>query len=124
MTHTCHLLRYMAATWREPNTALADALTSTAMGEGMYSKFLGWNVVGHCVCLAGSLLGFAAHQLLKIGKPIDAEPTVEDPATGVRTPRPGYEALAAAAGVAQVTAAKESASAAEPMEVELRVEKA
>lgn len=65
------------------------------MGEGPYAVFLGWNVVGHCVCLLGCLIGFGIHQLGSIGPKLDAPPTVEDPSTGERVARPGYEALAA-----------------------------
>lgn len=86
---------YAAATWRVPDPTLKRALESVAMGEGMYDKFLGWNVVGHCVCLAGSLIGFAIHQLFKLGSPVDAEATVEAPVTGHRVPRAGYEMVAA-----------------------------
>ena len=32
------------------------------MGEGMYKTFLGVNVVGHLVCLAGTAIGFLLHQ--------------------------------------------------------------
>ena len=32
------------------------------MGEGMYKTFLGVNVVGHIVCLAGTVIGFLLHQ--------------------------------------------------------------
>ena len=32
------------------------------MGEGMYKTFLGVNVVGHIVCLSGTVIGFLLHQ--------------------------------------------------------------
>ena len=32
------------------------------MGEGMYKTFLGVNVVGHLVCLTGTVIGFLLHQ--------------------------------------------------------------
>ena len=62
------------------------------MGEGMYKTFLGVNVVGHIVCLVGTILGFCLHQYvpaLHLGG-CDGEPTTEDAKTGRRVPQPGY----------------------------------
>ena len=70
---------------REP---LIDRL---AMGTGPYSLLLGMNVIGHCTCFGGCAVGFAVHALVwKLPRTI-GEPTVEDPKTGERRPRPGHK---------------------------------
>lgn len=58
--------------------------------------------MGHAVCIGGCLLGFAIHQFVLKLEPLDAEPTYEDSMTGEDIPRPGYEAVAKKAGVAEV----------------------
>ena len=63
------------------------------MGEGMYKTFLGVNVVGHIVCLSGTVIGFLLHQYvpaLQLGG-CDGEATTENPQTGERVPTAGYE---------------------------------
>ena len=55
-----------------------------------------WVPQGHIVCLAGCLIGFGLHQSpLKWTQAVDGEPTIEDPRTGARIVKPGYEEAAA-----------------------------
>ena len=90
---------YSAATIKDPegvkrNPELWDSLQVFNMGEGMYKTFLGVNVVGHIVCLSGTVIGFLLHQYvpaLQLGG-CDGEATTEDPQTGKRVPTAGYEA--------------------------------
>lgn len=64
-------------------------------------------MTGHCICFAGSALGFAINQFVWRLPSCDAEPTFEDPATGETVVRPGYEAAAA-----ELSAAKQDKTAA------------
>lgn len=58
---------------------------------GSFQTFLGWNVVGHLACLVACVVGFAIHQTVwRIGA-VDPPPSVEDPVTGERIVRPGFE---------------------------------
>jgi len=89
---------YSAATIKDPqgvkrNPDLWESIQVFNMGEGMYKTFLGFNVVGHIVCLAGTIMGFLLHQYvpaLQLGG-CDGEATTEDPKTGDRVPTAGYE---------------------------------
>lgn len=72
--------------------ALRESLIDRlAMGTGPYSLLLGMNVIGHCTCFGGCAVGFAVHALVwKLPRTV-GEPTVEDPKTGERRPRPGHK---------------------------------
>ena len=91
---------------------LDDIYKSTPMGYGSFMYYLGWTVTGQCSCIGGCLVGFVFHQLVPLTEACDAEPTLEDPHTGARIPRPGYEALAAKEKepAAKVTSATSTAS--------------
>lgn len=60
---------------------------------GSFRTFLGWNVLGHCLCLAACLLGFVIHQTVwKLGT-VDPPPSVEHPSSGERIVRAGFEGV-------------------------------
>ncbi|KAG8469114.1 hypothetical protein KFE25_007632 [Diacronema lutheri] len=63
------------------------------MGEGSFTTFLGWNVLGHALCFVACLLGFAIHQTVWRLGAVDPPPSVEHPVTGERIVRPGFEGV-------------------------------
>jgi len=83
---------------------LKENLYALSVGEGPYRMFFGLNLLGHGVCFVGCALGFVIHQFVWKLPPCEGEPTVEDPKTGARIPRAGFESLAPAASFPQVAA--------------------
>lgn len=73
------------------NPGLKASLNGLAIGEGPYAMFFGLNLVGHCVCLVGCLIGFAIHQFIWKMEATDGEATTEDASSGARIAKPGYE---------------------------------
>ena len=59
------------------------------------------------MCFVGCLVGFVLHQTVIKLAPTEGEPTTEDPTSGLRLPRPGFENVAdvATSSAADATAA-------------------
>lgn len=64
-----------------------------AMGVGSFRVFLGWNVVGHCMCTAACLIGWAIHQTVWRLGTVDPPSSVEHPVSGERVVRAGFESV-------------------------------
>jgi hypothetical protein len=79
--------------YRNPELNLQLEQWSIQVGsrKGPYDSFLGINLFAFGVCWAGWVVGMLIHRASPLTKRCDAEPTFEDPSTGDRIPRPGFE---------------------------------